>query len=74
MQPQTPTGNCAIGALPQVLFRIQRQLNHPLQELVGAGAGKVVKDQLLGEETRQMSQLERLVASGEIEACYFSSP
>src|SRR5437879_4222818 len=48
----------------QMLLRSQRQLDHPLQELIGRQADEIVQDQLLGVEAHQVAQLQRLVARG----------
>jgi len=39
----------------EVFLRVEGQLDHPLQELVGPVTGKVLVDQLLGEKATEVA-------------------
>ena len=44
-----------------MLFRAQREFDHPLEKLVGRQADEVSQDQFLGIKAHEVTQLEGLV-------------
>src|ERR1700683_3923051 len=50
---------------PPFLLHIYRELNHPVRDLFGLHAGKVLEHQLLDEEPHEIAQLERTTTCSE---------
>ena len=48
----------------KMLLGSQRKLDHPFQELIGGQPDEIVDDELLGIETHEVAQLQRLAARG----------
>src|SRR5512138_3165646 len=51
----------------QILFRIKRQLDQPLEQLVRRQPGEIAHDQLLGKQAGNVAELQGLVARGKDE-------
>ena len=50
--------------LLEIFFRIQRQLDHPLQQLLGRTAGEISVNHFLCKQATNITQLERSVSGG----------